>query len=95
MPRSSRAGSRKRTFSAEEAAELMMEAGFEDKDDDEDFDDFLTVAEFTGEKDSSDDHDQPADLHRVNECTTLLLAMIIHKVTVTLHRRQDYLELSG
>ena len=43
MSRSSRAGSRKRTFSAEEAAELMMEDVFDDEDDDEDFDGFLMV----------------------------------------------------
>ena len=60
MSRSSRAGSRKRIFSAEEVVELMMEDVFDDEDDDEDFDDFLTVAEFAGEKDSSDDNDQPA-----------------------------------
>ena len=60
MSRSSRAGSRKRTFSAEEVAELVMEDVFDDEDDDEDFDDFLMVAEFMGEKDSSDDDDQPA-----------------------------------
>ena len=58
MSRSSRAGSRKRTFSAEEAAKLVMEDVF---DDDEDFGDFWTVAEFAGEKDSSDDDDQPAE----------------------------------
>ena len=57
MCRSSRAGSRKRTFSAEEAAELVMENVF---DDEKDFDDFLTVAKFAGEKNSSDDDGQPA-----------------------------------
>ena len=60
MSCSSRAGSRKRTFSAEEAAELVIEDVFDDKDDDEDFVDFLTVAEVTGEKDSGNDNDQPA-----------------------------------
>ena len=55
MSRSLRAGSRKRTFSAEEAAELVMEDVFDNKDDNEDFDDFSMVAEFAGEKDSSGD----------------------------------------
>ena len=58
MSRSSRAGSRKRTFSAEEAAKRVIEDVFDDEDN-ENFDDFLTVAEFAGEKDSSDDNDQP------------------------------------
>ena len=60
MSRSSRAGSRVRTFSTEEAAKLVMEDVFDDEDDDEDFDDFLMVAEFASEKDSRDDDNKPA-----------------------------------
>ena len=59
MSCSSRPGSRKRTFSAEEAAELVMKDVFDDEDDDEDFDELLMVAEFAGEKDSSDDDHKP------------------------------------